>query len=92
MQEDDIVNLGMWCEGVMSSDAFTYIIQQYELQCFVHFKGTDGKNFKEREHIYAKLASLQDFLAHMKSFVDQKDAIIARAELSEQDAPIAGID
>jgi hypothetical protein len=92
MQDDDIVSLGMFCEGVLSSDAFTHLVQQYELQAFINWKATAPQNVKEREHAFAKLSGLQDFLLHMKSFVDQKDAIINRSEPSLEDAPIVGID
>lgn len=92
MQEDDIVPLGVFCESVLGESAFTTIVQQYEMQCYINWKNTAPQNVKEREHAFAKLSGLQDFLLHMRAFVEQKNAILKENEPSSDDEDAFRID
>ncbi len=76
MDEDTIVALGEYAEDLMQQASFAVLVQQYELNAFVHFKTTDPTHKSEREHIFAKLTGLTDFLTHLKATVDQKNDII----------------
>jgi hypothetical protein len=89
--DEELVDLGLWCENVLDSDMFSIIVQQFEQQCFGHWMHTDPEATKERDYIFSKVNALRDFIGHMRAFIDQKDKLSTPSP-EEEDASIEGID
>lgn len=91
MTDEDTIELGHYCEDLLSQDYFNVVVQQFNGQCFAHFMSAETP--QKREETYSRFNGGQDFLAHLAAFVEQKDSALQRiAALSEQDAHIEGID
>lgn len=93
MTDDELIELGLYCEDLLSQEHFNVLARQFDLQCFEHMMGTEAHETKKRESIFATRTGLRDFLGHLRAVVDQKDEILKRYEApSDEDAPIEGID
>lgn len=77
--------LGDYCEQVMRDDRFSVLVQQYDLQCWVHLTTTQEHETKKREAIFFKRAGVKEFLDHLKAIIDQKNALSAPA-ITDEDA------
>jgi hypothetical protein len=86
---EEIVELGMYCEGLLQQEPFRILVEQYELNCFQHFVSTAAHEQKKRDGIYAQFNGLKDFLGMIANVVDAKNKI-ERALSS--DAPDEDID
>lgn len=84
MNNEDRIELGYYCEELLSQDYFNVVAQQFDRQCFEHFMAAETPT--AREWVYAQMRGAQDFLQHLKAYVDQKDAILKQIEaLSKRD-------
>lgn len=93
MQDDELIELGLYCEDLLQQGAFQLLVQQFDQQCFQHMMATVPANKMEREGLYAQWQGANAFLNHLRAFVEQKNETLKRIEaLSEQDAHIEGID
>jgi hypothetical protein len=93
MNEDEQIELGEYAENLMSQGYFNVLVQQFEHGCFQEMMSTEPKAVKEREGVFAQFHGLKSFLDLMRARSDAKDRILElRKALSEQDAPIDGID
>lgn len=93
MTDDERIELGHYCEDLLQQEAFQFVLQQFEQQCFQHFVTSKPPNKMERESIYAQYQGANALLDHIRAFVSDKNETLQRiAALSEQDAHIIGID
>jgi len=85
MTEQQIVALGYYCETLMRDDAFNFLCELYRDNGFKAMMATAPHEVKKREGIYAEVWSLQNFVAMMAGFVEQKNSILEDAEPVSQD-------
>lgn len=71
MTEDEIVELGDYCQQVMSDYRWKSILEQFETQIVHHMLTTEPHETKKREGIYAASRGVQDLLGHMATLVQQ---------------------
>ena len=89
MTEDEIIDLGIYCEALLSEPRFATIVEEFEKASFQHFRTTLDPHKAEREFIFATMRGLQNFLSHMAAIVEQKNEITneRNPEPSTEDAP-----
>lgn len=77
MNEQQIVALGQYCETLMRDDTFNFLCELYGQNAFKAMMATAPHEVKKREGVYAEVWGLQNFLAMMVGFVEQRKRIIA---------------
>jgi hypothetical protein len=86
MTDEELIDLGTWCEELLSEERFRRVVEEFEQQCFQHFITTTPKDKMERESIYLQCQGAKDFLAHVRAYAEQKDIALKRIEALSQDA------
>jgi hypothetical protein len=93
MTEDELIALGEYCEQLLSQDYFATLVQHFDMQCYQQMMVSEPHEKMKRESAYNEYRGCKAFLDHLKAFVDQKNATLARnAAPSQEDAHIPGID
>lgn len=92
MTDDERIELGIYCEDLLQQEAFQFLIEQFEKQCFQHFVTSVPANKMEREGIYAQYQGANALLDHIRAFVSDKNETLQRIAALSQDAHIIGID
>ncbi len=80
MTDQEVIELGYYCEELLRNEYFNTVSQQFEQQCFVHMMTTAPKDKMEREGIYSQYRGYKDFIAHLVAFVEQKNRLIKEHE------------
>lgn len=78
LSEDQIIELGNFCEALRLHPQFNALLKSFELQIVDHMMSTEPHEAKKREGIYASCLGVRDFQAHMNAFVEAKEKIFAK--------------
>jgi hypothetical protein len=92
MTDDEIVALGSFCETLLGYQAWGVLVEQYEQQIFQHFMTTSPHEQKKREGVYASFVGFQDFMAHMKAIIEQKNKLLHPEPLPDWAPPVEDVE
>lgn len=79
---EELVELGSYCESLMSHPTFNRLTTMFAHDAFTHFVSTKPEDKAKREAIYAPIDGLQQFLSSMLVLVAAKNKY-----LNPEDAP-----
>lgn len=87
MTDDDVVELGSFCEALRLHPSFNVLIKQFEMNIVEHMMSTAPHETKKRDGIYAQCTGFRDFLSHMDAIALQKHKILdaQKPAVSEDD-------
>lgn len=80
MTDDQIVELGVFCQSTLVHDHFNEVWRLFEQQTTANFLSTKPEQAAEREAIYAKLNGARELLGFMHSIVLRAEELTAAAQ------------
>lgn len=89
MTNQEIVELGQYCEDLMNQDYFVKLVGLFETQTIQHMLGTKPEETQKREAVYASFSGVRDFIGLLQTYKDAKDEIITRDNAPSEDTPDA---
>ena len=89
MTNQEIVELGQYCEALLRDDNFAKLVGLFETQTIQHMLGTKPEETQKREAVYASFSGVRDFIGLLQTYKDAKDEIIAQDNAPSEDTPDA---
>lgn len=89
LSEDEIIELGNFCEALRLHPQWNALIKTFELQIVDHMMSTEPHESKKREGVYASCLGVRDLISHMKVFVETKQKILDQQQPKpSEDVPV----
>lgn len=85
--EQEIVEVGQYCELLMHNDIFNQLCAEFEDDTIRHMLQTAPADAAKREQIYASMRGQQDFLGLLAAYVDASKQIKQKWD-EENDLPL----
>lgn len=77
MNEEEIVNMGVYTRTLMLDRQFNALVHQYETTRMQNLLSTKSTDAAEREKIYADINGVRDFFNFAKGIVDAAEKLTA---------------
>jgi hypothetical protein len=80
MTDDEIITLGIYCEGLMRDEQFNLLCEMARKNLYNEFLASAPHETKKREGIYHDVWGLQSFLGLLHTHVQARDRILQASE------------
>lgn len=87
MTNDEIIELGLFNEALLSSVPFNKLVTEFEKTVCHNFLSTKPDQVKEREIIYATFNGLSLFLGYAQSLAKQKQQLLDPQPIEDETIP-----
>ena len=85
MKEEQLIQMGVDAENLLSTDIFNTTINQLVEASFQTFTGSKPDEMEKREQAYHHYRALVDIVQTLQQRVSVKDEIVAKADNSNQE-------